>query len=317
MSITGIAIKRPLLLIVIFTVLILFGLQSYLGLNYNLLPKIEVPTVSVSTIYPGASAAEVQNSVTKKLEDIFSSVEGLDQISSTSQESVSIITISLKSGTDIDKAERDVQQKADQVLNDLPVTAKRPLVSKVNLEETPVIKAGVTADMSPRNLYDLVDKQLRPVLQNVAGVGQVNIIGGDQREIQININQDKLRAYGLSIGQVAQAISAANLSFPAGSIETKSQQFSIRYDANVVSLDQLRDLIVLQHPTDGAIYLKNIAEVVDATAKTTAINHIGGIPSIGVQIIKQSDANAVRRQQTCQKSLCRCNIPIFSPETKV
>lgn len=293
MSITDIAIKRPLLLIVIFTVLVLFGLQSYLGLNYNLLPKIEVPTVSVSTVYPGASAAEVQNSVTKKLEDAFSSVEGLDQINSTSQESVSIITISFKSGTDIDKAERNIQQKAELVLNDLPVTAKRPLVSKVNLEETPVIKAGVTADMAPSNLYDLVDKQLRPILQNVAGVGQVNIIGGDQREIQININQDKLRAYGLSIGQVAQAISAANLSFPAGNIETKGQQFSIRYDANVISLDQLRDLIVLQHLTDGAIYLKNIAEVVDATAKTTAINHIGGIPSIGVQIIKQSDANAV------------------------
>lgn len=302
MSITGIAIKRPLLLIVIFTVLVLFGIQSYLSLNYNLLPKIEVPTVSVSTLYPGASAAEVQTTVTKKLEDAFSSVEGLDQINSTSQESVSIITISFKSGTDIDKAERDVQRKADQALNDLPDDAERPQVNKVNLEETPVIKAGITANMAPRNLYDLMDNQLRPILQNVAGVGQVNIIGGDEREIQININQDKLLAYGLSISQITQAVNNANLSFPAGSIETQNQQLSIRYDANLQSLDQLRDLIVFQHAKQGVIYLKDIAEVVDATAKTTAINHINGIPSIGVQIIKQSDANAVDVSEQVKKA---------------
>jgi HAE1 family hydrophobic/amphiphilic exporter-1 len=302
MSITEIAIKRPLLLIVIFTVLILFGVQCYLKLNYNLIPKIEVPTVSVSTIYPGASAIEVQTTVTKILEDAFSSVEGLDQINSTSQESVSVIVISFKSGTDVDKAERDVQRKADQVLNDLPDDAERPQVNKVNLEETPVVKAGITANMAPRNLFDLVDNQIKPVLQNVAGVGQVNIIGGDEREIQININQDKLLAYGLSIVQVTQAVNNANLSFPVGSIETKNQQLSIRYDANVKSLDQLRNLVIQQQPGQGVIYLKNIAEVVDATAKTTAINHIDGIPSIGVQIIKQSDANAVDVSEQVKKT---------------
>jgi HAE1 family hydrophobic/amphiphilic exporter-1 len=302
MSITEIAIKRPLLLIVIFTVLILFGLQCYLNLNYNLLPKIEVPTVSVSTVYPGGSAEEVQTNVTKKLEDAFSSVEGLDQINSTSQESVSIITISFKSGTDLDKAERDVQRKSDQALNDLPKDIERPKVSKVNLEETPVIKAGVTANMTPRDLYDFVDNQLRPILQNVAGVGQVNIIGGDEREIQINIDQEKLLSYGLNITSVTQTVNNANLSFPAGSIETKNQQLSIRYNANVTSLDQLRSLIVQQRPGQGAIYLRNIAEVVDATAKTTAINHIDGIPSIGVQIIKQTDANAVDVSKLVKKA---------------
>lgn len=302
MSITGITIKRPLLLIVIFTVLVLFGVRSYLSLNYNLLPNISAPTVSVSTLYPGTSAAEVQTTVTKKLEDAFSSVEGLDQINSTSQESVSIITILFKSGTDIDKAERDVQRKADQAINDLPDDAERPQVKKVNLEDIPVIKAGVTANMAPRNLYDLVDNQLRPILQNVSGVGQVNIIGGNEREIQINIDEDKLVTYGLSILQITQAINNANLSFPAGSIETRDQRLSIRYDANVKSLDQLRKLIVLQHPGQGAIYLKDIGEVVDATARTTAINHIDGIPSIGVQIIKQSDANAVDVSEQVKKA---------------
>lgn len=305
MSLTGIAIKRPLLLIVIFTVLILFGLQSYFSLNYNLLPKMDRPTVSVSTLYPGASALEVQTTVTKKLEDAFSAVEGLDQISSTSQESVSVITVTFKNGTDVNKAERDVQRKADQALNELPDETERPQVSKVNLEDIPVIKAGITANMPPRALFDLVDNQLKPVLQNVAGVGTVNIIGGDEREIQININQEKLLQYGISLAQITQAVANANLSFPAGSIETQNQQLSIRYDANVTSLEQLRNLIIQQTPQQGVIYLRDIAEVADATAKTIAINHIDGIPSIGVQIIKQTDANAVDVTEQVKKTFAK------------
>jgi HAE1 family hydrophobic/amphiphilic exporter-1 len=293
MSIAEVAVKRPLLIVVIFTVLLLFGVQCYFKLNYNLLPKIEVATVTVSTVYPGASAAEVETSVTKKLEDAFASIEGLDKITSTSQEGVSQISVALKSGTDIDAAERNIQRKADQAQNDLPETIDRPVVNKVNLEETPVIRAGVTSKLAPRTLYDLIDKQLRPVLQNVPGVGQVNIIGGDEREIQVNIDQGKLKAYGLGITQITEAVKNANQSFPAGKIETVNQQLSIQYDANVVSIDQIRNLIVSQRLGEGSIYLKDVAEVVDATAKTTAINHINGLPSIGVQIIKQSDANAV------------------------
>jgi HAE1 family hydrophobic/amphiphilic exporter-1 len=293
MSIAEVAVKRPLLIIVIFTVLIMFGALSYSKLNYKLLPNIEVATVVVSTVYPGASAAEVETSVTKKLEDAFASVEGLDKINSTSQEGVSQITVQLKSGTNVDQAERDIQRKADQAQNNLPDNIDRPIVNKINLEEAPVIRAGVTSTLAPRALYDLVDKQLRPVLQNVGGVGQVNIIGGDEREIQVNIDQGKLRAYGLGITQVSDAIRNANQSFPAGSIETRDQQVSIQYDANVTSMEQIRNLIVQQRPGGGSIYVKDIAEVVDATAKETAINHINGLPSIGVQIIKQTDANAV------------------------
>lgn len=293
MSITEIAVKRPLLIVVIFTVLFIFGARSYFSLNYNLLPKLEVPTVSVTTTYPGAAAAEVETSVTKKLEDAFAAVEGLDKISSTSQEGVSSIVVALKSGTDVDQAERDIQRKADQAQNDLPDDVDKPLVNKVNLEESPVIKAGVTSTMAPRDLYDFVDKQLLPILQNVTGVGQVNIIGGDERQIQVNIDQEKLKAYGLAIGQVTDALRNANQSFPAGSIETRDQKLSIRFDANVTSIEEVRGLIVMQQPKAGSVYLRDIAEVVDATAKTTAINHINGIPSIGVQIIKQSDANAV------------------------
>lgn len=293
MSIAAIAVKRPLLIIVIFTVLILFGTLSYTRLNYNLLPKIDVPTVTVNTVYPGASAAEVETAVTRRLEDAFAALEGLDKISSTSQEGVSQVMIQFRNGTDIDEAEADVQRKADQSQNDLPKGIDRPVVSKINLDESPVVRAGVTSSLDPRSLYDLVDKQLRPALQNVPGVGQVNIIGGDERQIQVNVDQAKLKAYGLSITQVTNALANANQSFPAGSIETRNQQYTIQYDANVVSLAQIKRLIVQTTPGAGSIYLGDIADVTDATAKTTAVSRINGLPSIGIQIIKQSDANAV------------------------
>jgi len=302
MSVTGIVIKRPLLLVVVFTILLFFGVWSYLELNYNLLPRLEMPEVSVSTVYDGATAAEVETTVTKKLEDVFSSVEGLSKISSTSQEGVSIIILSFKSGINIDKAERDVQRKADQVINELPADAEKPRVSKINLEETPVIKAAVTAGMASRNLYDLINDQLKPALQNVSGVGQVDIIGGDEREIQVNISAHKLLAYGLSITKVTEAVRNANLSFPAGSIETRDQQFSIRYDAHVASLNELRNLVILQQPGKGAVYLKDLGEVVDGSANAIALNHINGVPSNGIQIIKQSDANAVKVSEAVKKA---------------
>ena len=302
MSIAEIAVKRPLLIVVIFTILLGFGLESYFKLNYNLLPKIQVNTVSVTTIYAGAAAAEVETSVTKKLEDAFASVEGLDKISSTSQEGVSQIAVTLKSNADLDKAERDIQRKADQAQNDLPKNIDKPQVNKISLEEVPVIKAGVTSQVPPRELYDIIDLQIRPLLQNVSGVGKVNIIGGDQRQIQINIDQEKMKSYGLSITAITQAVSNANQSFPAGNIETSNQQLSIHYDANIKSVGQIRDLIISQVPDAGAIYLKDVAEVVDATAKTTAINHIQGLPSIGLQIIKQSDANAVDVSKLVRKA---------------
>lgn len=293
MSIAEIAVKRPLLIIVIFFVLILFGALSYSKLNYKLLPNIEVPTVSVSTIYPGASASEVESAVTKKLEDVFAAVEGLEKINSTSQEGVSQITVQLKSGTNIDKAERDIQRKADQAQNILPEDVDRPVVSKINLEEAPVVRAGVTSSLAPRALYNLVDQQLRPILQNITGVGQVNIIGGDERQIQVSIDQGKLKAYGLTITQVSEAIKNANQSFPAGRIETRDQRYSIQFDANVDSVDQLNNIIISQMPGKGSIYLNDVASITDATAEQTAINHINGLPSIGIQIIKQTDANAV------------------------
>ncbi|WP_266364687.1 efflux RND transporter permease subunit [Tellurirhabdus rosea] len=293
MSVSEIAVKRPLLVLTVFIVLILFGALGYQQLSYNLLPKFEANVISVATTYRGASADEVETNVTKRIEDALSALEGLDRMTSTSQEGASIVVVQLKNGVNTTLAQQDAQRKVEQIINLLPDEADRPIINKFSTDEIPVLRMGVTANLSPTALYDLIDDNIKPQLSNVSGVGQVNIIGGNEREIQVNVNQERLRAYGLSIGQVSQAIAAANTSYPAGQIETRESQYSIRFDASVETTNRLRNLIVARRTNGSQVLLRDVAEVVDATTKPTAINHINAQPSIGLQIQKQSDANAV------------------------
>ncbi|MDB5240622.1 MAG: acriflavin resistance protein [Spirosoma sp.] len=300
MSISEIAVKRPLLVTTIFTVLILFGFLSYKQLSYNLLPKFEANVISVATVYRGASADEVETNVTKRIEDALSALEGLDRMTSTSQEGVSTVIIQLKNGVNTTLAQQDAQRKIEQIINLLPDAADRPILNKFSTDEIPVLRMGVTANMSPTALYDLINNNIKPQLSNVSGVGQVNIIGGNEREIQVNVNSEKLRGYGVSIGQVSQAINAANASYPAGQLETRASQYSIRFDASVQTVNRLRDLIIARRTDGSQVLLRDVAEVVDASTKPTAINHINARPSIGLQIQKQSDANAVSVSQQAQ-----------------
>ena len=293
MSITEVAVKRPLFITVVFVVLILFGLISYNQLSYNLLPKFEANVVSVMTTYRGASADEVETNVTKHIEDAVSAIEGLDQINSTSQEGVSSVIIQLKQGISVDLAQQEAQRKVEQVISLLPDDADRPVINKFSTDEIPVLRMGVTANLSPSELYDLIDDKLKPQLSNVTGVGQVTIIGGTERQIQVNIGQDKLKAYHLSISQVSAAINNANTSYPAGQVKTQDDQLSIRFDAKLTTVENLRNVIVGRSSNGGQIFLRDIAEVYDGVADATAVNHINGRPSVALQIQKQSDANAV------------------------
>ncbi|GGH53423.1 efflux RND transporter permease subunit [Dyadobacter endophyticus] len=293
MSITEVAVKRPLFITVVFVVLVLFGLISYNQLSYNLLPKFEANVVSVMTTYRGASADEVETNVTKHIEDAVSAIEGLDQINSTSQEGVSSVIIQLKQGISVDLAQQEAQRKVEQVISLLPDDADRPVINKFSTDEIPVLRMGVTANLSPSELYDLIDDKLKPQLSNVTGVGQVTIIGGTERQIQVNISQDKLKAYHLSISQVSAAINNANTSYPAGQVKTQEDQLSIRFDAKLTTVANLRNVIVGKSSNGGQIFLRDIAEVYDGIADATAVNHINGRPSVALQIQKQSDANAV------------------------
>lgn len=303
MSITELSIKRPLLITVIFVTLVLFGWISYKQLDYNLLPKFEANVVSVQTTYRGASSDEVQNSVTKRVEEAVSSIEGVDRVSASSQEGVSIVTIELKANVDVSSAQRDAERKINEIKSLLPEDADDPIVRKFNTDELPVLRISATSKLSEPELYDLVDNKIKPVLENVEGVGMVSIIGGNEREIQVTLDNDKLQAYGLSSTQVNSIIANSNTSYPAGSVETSANRFSIRMDAKTEKVEDMRNLIIRENADGSRVLLKDVATVTDAQTEATTINRINGKPGIGISVSKQADANAVQASQEVKAKL--------------
>src|SRR5690625_811059 len=292
-KLTELAISRPLLITVIFTVLVLFGVISYTNLNYNLLPKFDAPVVSVITTYRGASADEIENTVTKEIEEAISTLEGIDKITSSSMEGASMVIVQLLNGIDVDKAQNDAQRKVNQIMALLPQDVDDPIVNKFSSDDIPVLRMGVTANIDDKSLYDIIDLQVKPLLASLPGVGEVSMIGGNERQLTVNINREKLESYGLSIETVANIINASSISTPAGNVESNKNEYAIKFDSKIEHPNQLRNIPLIKLPTGGTIYLKDIAEVVDGQKEITTINHINGLPSIGLQILKQSDANAV------------------------
>lgn len=303
MSITEISIKRPALIIVVFIVLGILGLLSYSRLSYNLLPKFEAPVMSIITLYPGAAAGEVETSLTKKVEDALSSLENLDKIRSTSQEGVSLIIVELKQNADIDQAVQDAQRKINSIMGTLPDEVEAPTINKFSTDDIPVLQMGVTARMKPTEFFKLVEDRIEPQLAKVEGVGQISIIGGDRREIKVNIDPDKLKAYKISISQVQQAIVTSNQDFPTGKVENEEKRYSLRLSAKFSSLDQLRHMVVATQANGSRITLEDIAEVEDGLKDKTTLNRINGLNSIGLIIQKQTDANAVEVSKRVREQL--------------
>lgn len=302
MSITEISIKRPALVIVIFTVLGILGAISYNQLDYNLLPKFEAPVMSIVTVYPGAAASEVESSVTKRIEDALSSLENLDKIQSVSQEGVSMVTVMLFQSADVDQAVQDAQRKINTIRATMPDDVDDPMINKFSTDDIPILQLGASANMKPTEFFKLVEDRIEPMLAKVEGVGQIRIVGGDQRQIKINLDPERLKAYNLSVSQVMQTIISANQDFPTGKVEGEDQQYSLRIAAKFTSLDQIRDLVVLSK-NGSTVRVADVAEVEDGVREKTTINRINGKSSIGLIIQKQTDANAVDVSEKVRKEI--------------
>jgi hydrophobic/amphiphilic exporter-1 (mainly G- bacteria), HAE1 family len=293
MTITELAIKRPTLIVVIFAALSVLGLYSYTQLSYELLPKITPPVLTITTVYPGASPNEVETSVTKKIEDAISTLDEIDAVNSTSSEGVSFVMVNFLQSADIDISLQNAQRKVNEVLSQLPADAKAPTISKFALDEIPVLRMGVTSVMPSTQFYQFIKDRIQPRLAKIEGVGQITLVGGDEREIKVNLNADKIHSYGLSVLQVVQAIKSSNLDYPTGKIEDSKDQLVVRIAGKIKSVDDLRNLIIAQTKTGSEIKLNEVAEVEDGRKDYSTINRINGKTSVGVLVQKQTDANAV------------------------
>ena len=316
MKLAEISIKRPSLVIVLFTILTLGGLFSYSQLGYELIPKFEMNVITISTVYPGASPSEIENTVTKKIEDAVASLENIKKIDSKSYESLSVVMVTLTSNANVDISMNDAQRKINAILGDLPDDAKTPSLNKFSLSDMPIITIGANGKMDEIAFYDLIDKKIAPVLSRVPGVAQVNIIGGQEREIQVNLDATKMQGYGLSIPQVQQMILASNLDFPTGNIQTREQKILIRLAGKYKNVEELRNLVI-SSKNGIQIRLQDIADVQDAQKTAEKIARVDQKSAIVLQIIKQSDANAVAVSEQVAKTIAKLEDDYKANELKL
>ncbi len=303
MTITELSIKRPSLIIVIFLSLTLLGLFSYTQLKYELIPKVSPPVITVMTIYPGASPNEVENGVSKIIEDALSGMDKVSEIRSTSQEGLSFVVVELLNSADVDISLQDAIRKVGEVSFQLPEGAKSPTVSKIALDEIPVLRIGVTGNMEPKEFFTFIDDQIKPQISKIPGVGQIVLIGGEKREIKINLNQDKLRSLNIPSTLVAQIVRSSNLDFPTGIIKDNDLQFVVRIAGKFETIDQIRKLPITISRNGGTIYLEDLAEIEDGIEDLKNITRLNGRDMIGLNVSKQTDANSVEVAELVRSQL--------------
>ncbi|MBP6625522.1 MAG: efflux RND transporter permease subunit, partial [Chitinophagaceae bacterium] len=293
MNITEISIKRPSLIIVLFSIFTLLGIIGYKSLSYELMPDFNQPVVVIKTIYPGAEPNEVETSVSRKLEDALSNLEGVDYLVTKSLPNASIIIANLKYGTDLDKSMQDAQRYIDNIKKDLPDDIQSPMMSKVSPNDLPIISISATSELPPAEFYQKMKDEFLPKIQQIKGVAEITILGGEEREIQVKINQDKLKLYKISMIQAVEAIKRAGLDLPAGKVETKNERNSVRLTGKFTNLNDIKNVQVAMTMPGSPIYVRDIAEVVDGIKETSSISRYNGKNGIGLLLKKQGDANAV------------------------
>lgn len=302
MKIVETSIKRPIYVTVLFILLAVLGYLSFKSLSAELMPKFTPPILTVQIVYPGASPSEVELSLTQKSEEALSSMEGIDHIQSYSFEGMSMIMVSFEFGTDIDKAMTEAQNRLNAKRAELPRDILSPRISKVSVDEKPILILSAQANIGSTELFDLVDKRVRPDLSHIRGVANVDLVGGVQREIQVNLNQDRMHDLGISPMMVQGAIRGANLDFPTGYLQSPSTQMAVRLSGKITSVDELRK-IVIRSANGAMIRLEDVAEVSDGTKDPVKIGRVNGQEAILINILKQSDANAIEVSKAVNKQI--------------
>jgi hydrophobe/amphiphile efflux-1 (HAE1) family protein len=304
MNITKISIEKPKLVVVLFTLIIFLGVVSYFYLSYELTPKFTPPVITVTTVYPGASPVEVENNVSKKIEDALSSLENIETISSISQENFSLIRLEMVPGTDIDKSVQSAARNLQAAANTLPEAAEAPSLNRFDFDDLPVMRIGAFSDLDPVAFYDFALNYIEPELARLEGVAQVRLIGGRPREISVLVDPQKLLVYGVPLMSVVQAVQMGNLDVPAGRVENERGQTFVRLSGKVGSIKELEDLVVFQNVRMGIkVRLGQVAEILDTQREAEAITRINGRYALGIDVKKQSDANAVDMSQLVRERL--------------
>ena len=293
MKISDLSIRRPVYVIVLFLVVGILGLLGFSSMKAELMPKFTPPSLNVQVIYPGASPSEVESSLTVKLEDVLSSMSGVESMRSYSFEGMSMVFVSFTYGTDIEKAMTDAQNKIGAKKAELPSAILAPIINEISVDSKSVITLSMSSALDPVDFSDLVEHRIIPELQSIPGMAKVESVGERAREIQVNMNMGVMRELGLTPVQVLGVLKGSNLDFPTGSIQDGETHTSVRLSGKLKSVEEIRGLVLMTMPNGTQIRMSDIADVVETAADVKTIARVNGKDAVLINIFKQEDANAI------------------------
>jgi HAE1 family hydrophobic/amphiphilic exporter-1 len=287
-----ICVRRPVFATMLILSLTVVGLFSYKSLGVDLFPKIDLPTITVTVVNPGASPQEIETEITDKVEGAVNTISGIDELRSTSVEGVSQVFITFLLEKNPDVAAGEVRNKVDLITNDLPVTAEQPIVQKLDTDAAPVVRIAVSAPRSPREVTEVADKRIKQQIESINGVGEVTIIGGRSREIQIWVDPDKLRAFNVTVAQVADAVRAQNMEVPGGRVDEGTRELTVRTMGRIVEPGEFNNLVVGSRGS-YSVKLSDVGYAEDGAEEPRTEARLNGQPAVTLTVSKQSGQNTV------------------------
>lgn len=303
MSIYRSAIEKPITTTLIFVALIIIGLFCLSKLPIDNFPEMDPPYVSIMTSYAGANASEIETNVTKILENGLNSVDGLKDITSSSKDYISLITMEFEWGYDMDEAVNDIRSAIDMVYDNLPDGVSRPLIFKFNTSSFPIIQYAITADESYPGLKKILEDNVTNVLNRIDGIGNLALSGEPQRYVYIDLDPQQLEAYGLSVEVVGQAVSANNLNLASGSVKMGREQYQLRVQSEYIESNEMEDIVIATTQQGKQVHIRDIAEVRDTIKDVTLDEKVNGRDGVRLIVMKQSGANTVQVCEDVQKEM--------------
>src|SRR5499427_9471944 len=285
-------VKRPVFATVLILSLTVIGAFAFTRLGVDRFPKVDFPTVVVTTIQPGAAPEQIETEVSDKIEEAVNTISGIDELRSISSEGVSQVMISFLLEKDPDVAAQEVRDKINGVLPLLPKTIQQPRVDRFDPDAAPVLSLALSANRPIRDITEYADKVLRRQLESVSGVGQVLVLGGRQRQINIWLDGARLRAYNLTVTDVARALQAQNIEIPGGRMDQGQQSVTLRTRGRVQTVAEFGDIVVREregHP----IQVHDVARVEDGEADAETVANVNGAGTVLLQVRRQSGTNTV------------------------
>src|SRR5215471_15216229 len=297
-----ICVRRPVFATMIVLALTVVGIFSYFGLNVDLLPKVDLPTVVISITNPGASAEDVETEITKRIEDAVNTISGIEDLRSTSVEGLSRVTVSFNLDKNGDVAAQEIRDKVALTIPDLPETTKAPVIQKIDLDAAPILTIAVSSPRPLRDVTEIADKQIKPKLENLPGIGEVQLNGGLKREIRVWVDPDRMRAYNLSVSEVANALRNQDIELPAGSVTQGARELTVRTLGRVLDAEQFNEIAIAARGP-YVVKLRDVGHAEDSTEEPVTAARLNAQPSVTLTVLKQSGTNTVATSDSVKERL--------------